>query len=90
VLSRPLSQGPLVARYSCRAGGSVRSGRWWTEALSEPGLMSFWNWSGRASAEYWCSADQAAHLQIPWQEPDQRGEDCSVGPVRPGPGLGAA
>ena len=24
------------------------------------------------------------------QEPDQRGEDCAVGPVEPGPRMGAA
>jgi hypothetical protein len=24
------------------------------------------------------------------QEPDQRGEDCAVGPVQPWPGIGAA
>jgi len=34
--------------------------------------------------------DQPAHPQ-PWrQEPDERGEDRPVGPVQPGPRMGAA
>jgi hypothetical protein len=41
--------------------------------------------------EHGAGRDKAAHLQIPWQEPDERGEDSAVGPVQPGPpGLGAA
>jgi len=34
--------------------------------------------------------DQAVHPQPCRQEPDQRGEDCPVGPVQPGPREGAA
>ncbi len=34
--------------------------------------------------------DQAMRPQPCWQEPDQCGEDCAVGPVEPGPGIGAA
>ena len=34
--------------------------------------------------------DQTVHPQPPRQEPDQRGEDCAVGPVQPGPRMGAA
>jgi hypothetical protein len=34
--------------------------------------------------------DQAVHPQPCRQESDQRGEDCPVGPVQPGPRLGAA
>jgi hypothetical protein len=33
--------------------------------------------------------DQTVRLQPSRQEPDQRGEDCAVGPVQPGPGIGA-
>jgi hypothetical protein len=34
--------------------------------------------------------DQPVHPQ-PWRhEPDQRSEDCAVGPVQPGPRMGAA
>jgi len=34
--------------------------------------------------------DQPVRSQPPGQEPDQRGEDRAVGPVRPGPRMGAA
>ncbi len=34
--------------------------------------------------------DQAVRPQPSRQEPDQRGEDCAVGTVEPGPGIGAA
>ncbi len=34
--------------------------------------------------------DQAVHPQMPWQEPGQRSEDRTVGPVQPGPGTSAA
>jgi hypothetical protein len=34
--------------------------------------------------------DQAVCSQLRWQIPDQRGHDGSVGPVEPGPGIGAA
>jgi hypothetical protein len=34
--------------------------------------------------------DQPVQTQPCWQEPDQRGEDCAVSPVEPGPGIGAA
>src|ERR1019366_3646178 len=34
--------------------------------------------------------DQPVQPQFSRQEPDQRGEDGAVGPVQPGPGLGAA
>jgi hypothetical protein len=34
--------------------------------------------------------DQAMRPQPSRQEPDQRGEDCAVGPVQPGPRIGAA
>jgi hypothetical protein len=34
--------------------------------------------------------DEPAHPQLCWQEPDECGEDCAVGPVEPGPGIGAA
>ena len=34
--------------------------------------------------------DQSVHPQPPRQEPDQRGEDCAVGPVQPGPRMGPA
>ena len=34
--------------------------------------------------------DQAMRLQPSRQEPDERGEGCAVGPVQPGPGIGAA
>jgi len=34
--------------------------------------------------------DQPVHPQPSRQEPDQRGEDRPVGPVEPGPGIGAA
>src|SRR5246127_1691927 len=34
--------------------------------------------------------DQPVRSQPCWQEPDQRGEDCAVGPVEPGPGTGTA
>jgi hypothetical protein len=33
---------------------------------------------------------QAQHPQLCWQQPDQRGEDRSVGPVEPGPRMGTA
>ena len=33
---------------------------------------------------------QAVRAQLPWQVPDQRGHDGPVGPVEPGPGIGAA
>jgi hypothetical protein len=33
--------------------------------------------------------DQPVRPQRPWQEPDERGEDRSIGPVRAGPGMGA-
>jgi hypothetical protein len=35
-------------------------------------------------------ADQPVRPQPCRQEPDQRGEDRAVGPVEPGPGMGAA
>ena len=41
-------------------------------------------------AQYGARGDQPAHPQPCWQEPDQRSEDCAVGPVEPGPGIGAA
>ena len=34
--------------------------------------------------------DQPVHPQTCRQEPDQRGEDSAVGPVEPGPRIGAA
>jgi hypothetical protein len=34
--------------------------------------------------------DQPVRSQPPGQEPDQRGEDRAVGPVEPGPRMGAA
>jgi hypothetical protein len=34
--------------------------------------------------------DQPVHPQVCRQEPDQRGEDRAVGPVQPGPRIGAA
>ena len=34
--------------------------------------------------------DQAMRSQSSRQEPDQRGEERAVGPVQPGPGIGAA
>jgi len=34
--------------------------------------------------------DQPVHPQLCWQQPDQRGEDRSVGPVEPGPRIGTA
>src|ERR1039457_2801377 len=34
--------------------------------------------------------DQPVHPQPCRQETDERGEDCAVGPVQPGPGIGAA
>jgi len=34
--------------------------------------------------------DQPVRSQLCRQEPDQRGEECAVGPVEPGPRLGAA
>jgi len=34
--------------------------------------------------------DQPVQTHRCWQEPDQRGEDGAVGPVEPGPGIGAA
>jgi hypothetical protein len=34
--------------------------------------------------------DQAVCSQLPWQVPDQRSHDGSVGPVEAGPGIGAA
>ena len=34
--------------------------------------------------------DQPVRSQLCRQEPDQRGEDGAVGPVEPGPRLGAA
>ena len=34
--------------------------------------------------------DQPVPPQPCWQEPDQRGEDCAVGPVEPGPRMGPA
>ena len=34
--------------------------------------------------------DQPVRSQLSGQEPDQRGEDCAVGPVEPGPRMGAA
>ena len=34
--------------------------------------------------------DQPVHPRPCRQEPDQRGEDRAVGPVQPGPGIGAA
>ena len=34
--------------------------------------------------------DQPVHPQPRRQEPDQRGKDRAVGPVQPGPGIGAA
>ena len=36
------------------------------------------------------TGDQAVCLQLPWQVPDQRGHDGSVGPVEPGSWAGAA
>ena len=33
---------------------------------------------------------QPVRSQLPGQEPDQRGEDRAVGPVQPGPRMGAA
>ena len=33
--------------------------------------------------------NQPVRSQAPGQEPDQRGEDRAVGPVEPGPGIGA-
>jgi hypothetical protein len=33
---------------------------------------------------------QLVHPQLSPREPDQRGEDCAVGPVQPGPRIGAA
>jgi len=35
-------------------------------------------------------SDQPVHPQPHWQEADQRGEDRTVGPVEPGPQMGAA
>jgi len=40
--------------------------------------------------EHRAGRDQAVHPQMPWQEPDERGEDCAVGPVQPRPGTSAA
>ncbi len=34
--------------------------------------------------------DGPAHPQLCWQEPDECGEDCAVGPVDQGAGIGAA
>jgi hypothetical protein len=34
--------------------------------------------------------DQAVCSQLRWQVPDQRSQDGPVGPVEPGPGIGAA
>jgi hypothetical protein len=34
--------------------------------------------------------DQAVCSQLRWQVPEQRGHNGSVGPVQPGPGIGAA
>jgi hypothetical protein len=34
--------------------------------------------------------DQPVRPQLPWQEPDEHGEDRATGPVHAGPGMGAA
>jgi hypothetical protein len=34
--------------------------------------------------------DQPVRPQLPWQEPDEHGEDRTIGPVQTGPGMGAA
>jgi hypothetical protein len=39
--------------------------------------------------EHGAGGDQAAHRQIRWQEPDQRGAGCPAGPAQPGPGRAA-
>jgi hypothetical protein len=40
--------------------------------------------------EHGAGRDQAVHPQMLWQEPDERGEDRTVGPVQLGLGLTAA
>lgn len=40
--------------------------------------------------QHGAGGDQPVHPQLPRQEPDERGEDGAVGPVEPGPGIGAA
>ena len=44
-------------------------------------------WWHRLSAP---TGDQPVHPQLWGQEPDERREDCSVGPVQPGPRSGTA
>jgi hypothetical protein len=44
-------------------------------------------WARRASPEHSATSDQPMRSQLCRQEPDQRGEDRAVGPVKPGRGL---
>lgn len=53
----------LPAKVPRLAGGDVRDGRWWTEAASGLGSMTFWNWSGRALAVRWCCAAETAWVR---------------------------
>jgi hypothetical protein len=45
---------------------------------------------GAVPAQDGAGGDQPVYPQPCRQEPDQRGEDCAVGPVEPGPRMGAA
>jgi hypothetical protein len=60
-----------------RASGAVRVG----PLLCDQVAVSSQDGTGR---------DQPVRLHLPWQEPDERSEDRTIGPVQTGPGMGAA
>jgi hypothetical protein len=90
-LKRPAS------KYSFRKAGQVRRPtRRVAEAAHAPSRDSSVSqatalgYQAAVPAQDGAGGDEPVHPQLCWQEPDECGEDCAVGPVEPGPGIGAA